>query len=205
MIQNCITAVIGGKGQGKSTWLMEQFLKSERALAFDSRAEYHNCLLVSQRIQLVEYMEDRAKFRVAFRPRAGKEAAKEDLELICRIAFGKGKLDLYLEEIDYFCTSASADPALDRVISYGRDPQINLLYSTRRFQEISKGLTSQTDEYVLFRFAEPADLENCTKRFGKETAERVASLQRFEHIKISVADLPYIGAQAQAGRMETEK
>jgi len=188
MIQNHFIGAIGGKGQGKTTWAMEQFLKSRRGLAFDACGEYKNCLKIYNRIQLIEYLEKQPRFRVAFVPRAGEKEAAEDLLLLCRLAFAKGKIDLFLEEADYFSAANYSDPALDRIIRYGRHAEINLTYTVRRFPDTSRQLTAQTDEYRLFRASEPVDLQGLVKRFGTETAEHIASLQRFEHIKIIVAD-----------------
>jgi len=204
MRQNCITGVFGGKGQGKSSYAMKQFLHSQRALAFDIRAEYKKCLQVSVRLQLIECVEGRPKFRVAFRPGKGKEQIAQDLNLFCRIAFAMRDVDVFLEEADYFCTAASSDPALDGLVRYGRDPQINIYYTTRRFQEVAKGLTSQTDEYVLFRIFEPRDLEQLAKRFGPEIEERVTSLVRFQYIKFSVVDPTKITEGTLSERTETK-
>ncbi|KKK61700.1 hypothetical protein LCGC14_3011710, partial [marine sediment metagenome] len=61
---NYFIGALGGKGQGKTTWAREQFLRSRRALAFDITAEYEKCLIVADSLELVLGIEGKEIARI---------------------------------------------------------------------------------------------------------------------------------------------
>jgi DNA helicase HerA-like ATPase len=74
------------------------------------------------------------------------------------------------------------------VIQLGRHSGIDLICTSQRIQDVSKRLTSQVDEFIIFRMAEPRDLDEIEKRFGPETSDRVRNLKAHEHINIIVGE-----------------
>jgi hypothetical protein len=203
--QNRIVGNIGCKGAGKSFQNIQLFKRSHRAICFDSCGEYDYGLVTMDRTSVCDLVE-MPRFRVAFRPRAGEKELEEDFAFLSELAYAAGRCDFFVEEIDLFCTSSSAIKGLDLITRYGRHQEVNLYYSTRRTQEISKGLTSQTDEYKLFRVAEPRDVEELERRFGKENAARVVRLPDHQFITVDVRKLsarPLEGQEDENANQET--
>lgn len=185
-MQNEIIGVLGCKGAGKSTEVKRIYMSRTRVIVNDTLGEYggYVCDAPDPRRKAIDYIAaNKVRFRIAFRP----EKLEADFDWVCRLAKACGAgTTLIVEEIDFFCQPNFAEPGLDKLIRYGRNDGINLIYTGKRFADISRRLTSQTDRFLLFRISEPGDLDGIRKRFGDEVAEKVRSLPDFEHLEIDV-------------------
>ena len=70
---------------------------------------------------------------------------------------------------------------LQRVLSFGREPEINLVGTTRRAQEVNDMLFSEADLVYLFHTQRGLGLERI-RRNVPELADRLPKLKRFERL-----------------------
>jgi len=181
-VQNDIIGIIGAKGEGKSYLCKQLYRNAERAAVCDTKAEYASGYITSSREELAKYMQ-REKFHIIFRPND-----EEDFDFFCRCVYAAGKIFAVIEEIDFWCSANYSPPGLNKIVQYGRTQLVDPAYTTRRFPEISRSLTGQTDWFVLFRISEPRDLEGLAKRFGKSIAGKVSRLRNHASIRINVKE-----------------
>ena len=81
------------------------------------------------------------------------------LEALLHVCFDVGKLTLAIDEIDMFCNPYGTTESMKHLLARGRHYNIDLIWTTRRPQEVSKLLLSQTDEFYLFQMHHPADVK----------------------------------------------
>jgi hypothetical protein len=147
----------------------------------DTMGEYDEALVCYDSLAMAEYLEKNEQFRVSFRA-----LEDSDYEMVCRIARAKGNCDLILEEVSHCCSTSKLNPAFRAAILRGRHSCLSTIYTTQRFAEVHRTVTSMTDEFYLFRQFEPRDLQACQDRFGPIVAEKVSSLNDLEFIKVGV-------------------
>lgn len=87
---------------------------------------------------------------------------------------------LVVEEVAAVCQTSYLPPAFGRIVRHGRHRRIGMLWTTQRLNEVSRTLTSLTDVWAGFSLSEPADLTALAQRCGREYAEKVSELPRFE-------------------------
>lgn len=202
-MQNEIIGVLGCKGTGKTTWTKKLYMERNRVLAMDTLGEYGGfiCEPPDVRKSLLKYLEDNPQkrtFRIAFRP----EKLEDDFNWFCQTAWALGSgTTIIIEEIDFFCQPNFAEPGLDKLIRYGRNRGVNMVYTAKRFPDVSRRLTSQTDRFILFRISEPGDLEGIRKRFGDDLTNRVKALPDFQCLDVDVRTI----GQQEEGEREREK
>lgn len=107
----------------------------------------------------------------------------DDLNKILDFIFSVGNLSFVAEEVDFISSAWGDNPNFSKILKYGRHKNINLICISRRPAEISKLLTSQSDEIISFRQNEERDLDYLSKRgFDKE---KLKSLKDFEYLTIN--------------------
>jgi len=189
-MKNTLTGIFGHKGSGKTYHAMAAFRASRRAIAFDTLGEYRAGLVTDSRKDLLDFVEKNKTFRVAFKPGTGAQLIS-DFNFAADAVYELGDCDFYVEEIDYFCAPNFNEPGLDKLIRYGRHRGINVIYTARRFQEVSRHLTAQSDVFVMFRIAEPVDLDAIRKRFGRKISQKIRHQKGHESTRIVVEEFEY--------------
>jgi len=184
--QNKIVGVIGAKGSGKTFYAKRLFAATEHAIVVDTMGEYDSGFIVSDPHYMIQHLRNQRRFRIVFLP-----LSEADFEFVCRAARAKGDLTLFIEEVHNYCTSHSINPQLQKVFRLGRHSNLNVVYTAQRYQDISRLVTAQTDEFVLFRISEPVDFQAIEKRFGSSMAEKVSRLQDHDFVKINVKEFRY--------------
>lgn len=184
--QNKIVGVIGAKGSGKTYYAKRLFSESEHAIVIDTMGEYDSGFIVSDPHYMIQHLKNQKRFRIVFLP-----LSESDFEFACRAARAKGNLTLFIEEVHNYCTPHSINPQLQKVIRLGRHSNLDVVYTAQRYQDISRQVTAQTDEFVLFRISEPVDFQAIEKRFGSGVAEKVSRLQDHDFVNINVKEFRY--------------
>lgn len=193
MSQNKITAVIGNKGRGKTTYAVRLWAEAPRALAFDPQQEWSESYPHTEDLRVfVRYcqqVENLEFFKAVFRPGVGALLRKQ-FDRVAEAAWHLKRCTLAVDEIDRVCSATEMPEPLDTIVQLGRKPEINLLWTTRRLAEVSMTMRSQTDEFVVFQFHEPSDLDAIRRRIGPDLAARIPTLPQFHAILWSSTEPP---------------
>lgn len=179
--QNKIIGIIGSKGSGKTVYARAISNQAERVIVVDGQREYTKGFAVSSPAHFIEHVDKGERFRVLFLP-----LELNDVELACRVARAKQNCLIIIEEIHLYCSPNSTPEHMKRLFLLGRHSKVDIVYTSQRFQDISRKVTSQTDVFVLFRISEPVDLKALDARFGKSLTEQVRNLRDHERIVVDV-------------------
>lgn len=190
--ENKITAVLGKKGFGKTTYTVAVTEKLTRLIIFDFNREYENGFIVSNPKQLIAQLRLNSStyFRLIYRPDPQIEI-EQHFEFFSRIAFEVKNYTLVIEEVDIVSSAAKMPVGLKKIINYGRHNAINLLALSRRAHMVPRDLTANADAIVTFNQHEPRDIKYLSDYFGgavkfadgttKDAEEVVKSLRRVEN------------------------
>lgn len=123
------------------------------------------------------------KFRIRYPDLEAVQFSDEDdlnlwrVEAIMQMCFDVGHCTLAIDEVDMFCNPYVIPPTFRRLLARGRHDNLNLLWTARRPQEVSKLLLSQSDEFYLFQMHHPADVDYF-RQFMAFDREQVLGLKR---------------------------
>jgi hypothetical protein len=181
-IQNRITGIVGVKGSGKSTAFAAILKRRERIIVWDSMAEHSwipNRLESPEALRaFLQWSRKRSQFAASYIP--GGDLS-EEIEEIAAMIYARGGLTFGLEEMSLICSPSYIPPVLGKLIRTGRHRRIDVVWSAQRAGEVSRLLTSQSDEFILFSQREPRDLDAISDRCGHEVSEKVAALGLHGH------------------------
>jgi hypothetical protein len=191
-LQNRIVAVIGRKGSGKSTMLGERLQSGDRLVVWDPMGEHSgkkgwvpNQITSIQELQnFFRWARKKNQFAAGYLP--GDEL-EEEVEAVAGLVYQRGNLTFGVEEVPLICSPSYLPPVLGKLIRTGRHRQVDLYWTAQRASEVSRTLTSLTDEFILFSQTEPRDLDAIAARCGNEVARKVAALGRHDFIVWDVA------------------
>jgi len=188
-IQNRITGIIGRKGTGKSRLMEGRLLGADRIFVWDALGEHDwspNELTSAEHVeQFFRWNRKKTFWAANYVPGDDLEA---ELEEICPTLYDRGHLTFAIEEVPLVCTASHLSRRFGKLIRTGRHRQIDMLWTAQRASEVSRTLTSLTDEFVLFSQTEPRDLDAIAARCGSPVADRVAQLGRHDYIVWDVGD-----------------
>ena len=190
MNQAPICGLFGRRGVGKTSLARKIAHHQARVLVWDYIGEYGPLAFRSEGNlrALVAYLSQARSQQFAaarYIPRTGDV---EEFEAFCRIAYGFRNCVLVVEEAAAVCQASYLPPEFGRIVRQGRHRGLGLLWCTQRLNEVSRTLTSLTDVWAGFSLSEPADLMALAQRCGREYAEQVAKLPRFEWLGYNVDD-----------------
>lgn len=197
-IQNRILAVIGRKGTGKSTELERLLESQDRILVFDSMAEHD---WAPNEIDSIDGLEGffrwnakRAQWAANYVP---GEDIEGDLERVSDLVFNRGNLVFAVEEVPLMCSPGYLPAKFGKLVRTGRHKQVDIFWTAQRAGEVSRTLTSLTDEFIFFSQTEPRDLDAIAARCGAEVAEKVSRLDDHDHIHWDVKRRALVGGESQ--------
>lgn len=182
-IQNRIVGIIGRKGTGKSTYLEDLLQGEPRLVVFDPMAEHDwspNELPTPDELRKFALWSRKRKFCAA--NYVAGDDVEEEIEAVSELIYQFGSITFAVEEVALICSPSYLPPKFGKLVRTGRHRFINLYWTAQRAGEVSRTLTSLTDEFVLFSQTEPRDLDAIASRCGPEVADRVAHLGRHDHI-----------------------
>jgi len=178
-LQNRLVGIVGRKGSGKSTRVATLLKYAPRILVWDPMEEYQDALpdSVSDSIDdLYEYFNQadaQPTFACSYSPGGD---LPDEFEEVCRLVNDFGRVLFCVEEAPLVCKAGWVSPVFGKIIRTGRHHGIDLLWTAQRASEVSRTLTSATDDWILFSQTEPRDLDAIAERCGRDIADRVANL-----------------------------
>lgn len=203
-LQNRIVGIIGRKGTGKSTLLVDRLQAEERVFVWDPMAEHGDWLpneLESMAAvqDFFRWARNRKFWAASYVPGAELESEFEEVSDLYYSSAPAGRRIFAVEEVPLVCSPSYLPEKFGKLVRTGRHRQIDLYWTAQRAGEVSRTLTSLTDEFVLFSQTEPRDLDAIAARCGAGIADRVANLGRHDHIRWDVAERRLVdGAGAAA-------
>lgn len=175
----------GMRGYGKTTIARELVAEEPRVLAYDPFGE-HAAVRVTLD-QAVEYFteleesDNLGAFRVSVYPYQGDERVGF-AALAWAVARRCESMVLVLEEADEILPATGAPGEARRLVSQGRHVNMAIVGTSRRPAEVARLLTSNADEYFIFRTQEPGDLTYLRSIIGADATARVAELPKFHYV-----------------------
>ena len=155
---------------------MKKFCK---VIILDNLAEYEGIIVTSFEAakSFFENIKNK-KFNLVLRFQTD-----EDLNETLNYIFKNGNICLVAEEVDFISNAYGNNKYFEKILKYGRHKKIDLIAISRRPAEVSRLLTSQSDEIISFRQNEERDLDFLEKRgFDRE---KLRSLKDFESLVIN--------------------
>ena len=182
-----VCACFGRRGTGKSTLTRSVLRHQARVVVWDYLGEHGPLAAsVSDPGDLENYLswaQSRRFAAVRYVPEVGDV---EEFEEFCDVVWGFRNFVVVVEEAAAVCQAAYVPPSFGRVVRQGRHRGLGLLWTTQRLNEVSRTLTALTDSWAGFATSEPGDLQSLAQRCGREYAEAVARLPRFEWLGYDV-------------------
>lgn len=203
-----IVTLAGIRGSGKTTKLYELIQPCRRILVGDPEGRFRPEPFDYELIFGATNLERRLLELGATNPAVPFRIVYRDLPEPMRImapatAFAVQRCTCVLDELKWFCSAQHVPPHLQSIISFGREPEINLLGTTRNPQEINDMLLSQADLVYLFHMEEGLGLERC-KRFFPKQAPDLPTLKRHEYrLRVSALGLTERALLDRLGREGT--
>lgn len=196
-LQNRIVAIIGRKGTGKSTKLTEILTAQDRVLVFDPMAEHDWSPNEIDSLDkaatggsgfdsLREFFKWNHKKKQWAANYVPGEKIEDEVEAVSRIVYQHGNCAFGLDEVGLFCSPGHLPEALGKLVRTGRHKKIDIYWTGLRAGEISRTLTSLTDEFIIFSQTEPRDLDAIATRCGVEIADLVRRLEIHDFIQWDV-------------------
>jgi DNA helicase HerA-like ATPase len=187
MAQAPVVACFGRRGVGKTTLARMIARHQSRLVVWDYLGEYGPLAFrTSDTEALAEYLVWARARKFAAARYIPSEGTVEEFESFCAVVYRSSNLLVVVEEAAAVCSASYLPPAFGRIVRQGRHRGLGLLWCTQRLAEVSRTLTSLTDVWAGFSLSEPADLQALAQRCGREYADKVASLPRFDWIGYDV-------------------
>lgn len=191
-IQNRIVGIIGRKGTGKSTLLADRLQGADRVFVWDPMAEHGEWLpneldSADAAEKFLRWAQKKKLWAASYVPGSDLE---DEFEGICDLYYTSapaGARIFAVEEVPLICSPSYLPEKFGKLVRTGRHRLIDLYWTAQRAGEVSRTLTSLTDEFVLFSQTEPRDLDAIASRCGPDVADRVAHLGRHDYIVWDVA------------------
>jgi hypothetical protein len=184
-----IAACFGRRGTGKTTLAREIVHHQARLIVWDYLGEYGPLVFRSNGNlpALDEYLRAMRNEQFAAARYIPHTGEVEEFEDFCALVYRLGQNSvLVVEEAAAICQPSFLPPNFGRIVRQGRHRGLGLVWCTQRLNEVSRTLTSLTDAWAGFSTSEPADLTALAARCGREYAEAVSQLPRFEWLGYSV-------------------
>lgn len=157
-----VAVYLGKRGSGKSSLARARIRESERVVIYDTLEEYPAPVIISNPRELLEYLQGRQKFKVAYRP----FRPEKEFGWVCRVLFNIGNLLFVAEEVDQYSSAHGADVWFNNLLRRGRHRQVEMICISRRPAEIPRDLTANVYRMVAFRTSEPRDVDYFRRVMG---------------------------------------
>ncbi|MBI4847552.1 MAG: ATP-binding protein [Nitrospirae bacterium] len=182
-----IRTIIGRRGYGKTT-LAGKFLdqRTQPAIIVDMLGQFKHGKRFFSAKDLLDHILTK-KISITD-PLILGSFELNDFSIICEIAIRLKNVMLIIDEVDFFDSPRVQDKNFKRVIHYGRHYNIDLVTTSRRPANISRDLTSQTDEFYVFRVTEKRDLEYF-ENLSSELPELIRGLPKYSYLKYNYEEI----------------
>jgi hypothetical protein len=177
-----ITAVMGGSGSGKSTFIKREIarIKPKRLIIFDVMHEYGDH---GQPVKLCGEMARLAKqasFKLIFQPNS--RSIESQFDFVCRLAFALGDCMLVVEELNRVTEATRSPPAWQDCTSRGRHKGLIIYGASQRPAGVDKDFFSNATRVRSGRVNFEADIRTLANVLKVKPAD-IDGLMPLEYIE----------------------
>jgi ABC-type oligopeptide transport system ATPase subunit len=177
-----ITAVMGGSGSGKSTFIKREIarIKPKRLIIFDVMHEYGDH---GQPVKLCSEMARLAKqasFKLIFQPNS--RSIESQFDFVCRLAFALGDCMLVVEELNRVTEATRSPPAWQDCTSRGRHKGLIIYGASQRPAGVDKDFFSNATRVRSGRVNFEADIRTLANVLKVKPAD-IDGLMPLEYIE----------------------
>jgi len=172
-----IITIFGKKGSGKSTLSKHDMVQFPGRIVFLSPVE---------NLKVKDYViwdNDELSYKMPLMKSGEimivRRADIESLDIICCIAMIEGHYTIVIDEIDQYKSSIQ----LRDMIHYARHFDINIISNTRRYVDVPRLLTSQSDLLKIFQTVEPRDLQYLKEYTGSDVINTISHLNPYTYLE----------------------
>lgn len=199
-----LLCVLGRRGSGKSSFVVEFIKKLKRKVIFDPREEYTGGPRFKSLVSLYDYLKKAGKGPVTaiYSPPLlfGSEDAdatedgKRAFNLFCEIVFNYGQKTGFVwmiaDEMDRFTGPGPRIPKwFDLLCNEGRHAKVAMIGISRRPAKIPKDFIENSHVLILFHLQGGA-VDYLIPTIGKEWAKKLPNLKPLEYIRWSESETP---------------
>lgn len=186
MKQNRITTILANKGSGKTMLATSLALANPKPTIFISPIKGGIPLHKYDKLNESELSEDFYSGVTYAYHIDNRNEFEDTMQSLLRMR----EICIVIDEIDfYYSASVQKDTAIYQLCNYGRHKEIDLIVMSRRFQDIPKTLTAQTDEYFIGRIGRDYNsLEYIRKTLDKDIMEKCKFLEVGNFIRVINAE-----------------
>lgn len=186
MKQNKITTILASKGSGKTMLASALALANPKPTFFLSPIKSGIPLHKYDKLNESDLHNDFYDGVMYAYHIDNKPEFEETLQSILQLT----NVCVVIDEIDfYYSASVQKETAIYQLCNYGRHKEIDLIVMSRRFQDIPKTLTAQTDEYFIGRIGRDYNsLEYIRKTLDKDIMEMCKFLDVGNFIRVRNAE-----------------
>lgn len=174
---NRIVTIFGKRGSGKSTLSKEYMVRLGGKVIFLSPVE--NLTLHHTEVWSTEELLSGLETLNPGQVLLVRLADNETMDLIaCHCIFDGSGYTVVIDEIEKYRYSHDL---LD-MIHYSRHFEINIITNTRRYADVPRLLTSQSDEILIAQTHEPRDISYLREFIDKESVETIQTLPQYHFL-----------------------
>ena len=184
-----VRGILGKRGYGKTTRLVELVARRSRLVAWDPMVTPK-----APRGQLglrdeLRYTDGEAAADW-IRSRRGRllrcavhSFDAEQFDAVLRAVHDTGgQCTVAIDEASTLCEGTRPNDSLAWLLAYGRHLDIEVVWTARRPAEVARLCTSQAEVLDAFRIDDRADLEALRGAFGSDALRRMPTLERFQYV-----------------------
>lgn len=114
-----------------------------------------------------------------------REDMKAGISPVITEAEAKNKwVTVIIDEVGVVCPGRTGNDEIERSARMGRHNKTSFWFISQRTIDVSQNLRAQCEKMFVYRTASARDVENVRREYGKDAAEEVTRLDRFEYVLI---------------------
>lgn len=179
--QAIVRAVVGLRGYGKSTKVVQLAKMFPRVLYYDTLGDdYKDGVICRDRGVLERFWRGvyRLPFRIVYRP----SDPVADFPRICELVTACGDMLFVVDEVQLYSHGPWCPPEFTKVITGGRHAGIDLIGVTQAPKKLGELLRSQAHEWFVFGVREPDQVRYLSDRLPGVPDDRFESLGKYQYV-----------------------
>ncbi len=194
-----IIGVFGTRGSGKTAWIHENIKELPRAIVLENGNEEYDdvCEIKAySKEELAENLLDRGKFHILYTNTEVDDI--QALDEMCEIARAYTSdiytrfhvslpVTLVIDEAQNYTSPWKTSKTFRKSIMQSRHFDFNIIYSTQRPSQISRNLTSQSSQFIIYNLVEHTDVKFFYSFIGS-SASFIPALRKYHYLDCDLSN-----------------